>query len=257
MRTNNLSDRSGFTLTEVLIAIGILAIGMTMVAAIFPAALKMTEDSTNNSLGVIIAENGLAMAKARLQADQDLNGTADAIPGEVFSNVFLNTDNYHCIDESHDAFVTKNDQHYPNADPDTKKGWAMLARRIYTDDTDRPQDQGYMLVVTSYRKKEPSNTARWSQVTVTSVGHNGDDPSIAVFSDGDEIRVGSPLVFADPTNTWQVATIVSKNGANAVLDRQIETIASGTHTAFVLEETGVSGNSPAMHTLVVRTGLGQ
>lgn len=63
-RSGNL--RRGFSLVEVLIAIGILGVGLGMVMLIFPAAVMENRSSTNNVIGTIMCENALAIAKTRL-----------------------------------------------------------------------------------------------------------------------------------------------------------------------------------------------
>jgi len=57
---------SGFTLAELLISIGILGVGLTMSAALFPAGLEANKHSADDLVGTIICQNGLAMAKARV-----------------------------------------------------------------------------------------------------------------------------------------------------------------------------------------------
>ena len=51
------SRRGGFSLAEVLIALGILAIGLAMAAALIPASLKINEDATGHITGAIICQN--------------------------------------------------------------------------------------------------------------------------------------------------------------------------------------------------------
>jgi prepilin-type N-terminal cleavage/methylation domain-containing protein len=64
------ATRSGFTLVEVLLSIGILGVGMAMVAAIFPVAAKEAQDSNNTVLGGIICDNAVAIAKGILSGGQ-------------------------------------------------------------------------------------------------------------------------------------------------------------------------------------------
>jgi len=58
---------SGFTLIEILIAIGILSVGLLCAAAMFPAAVKENQNSFSNSMGSLICENGLAILRSKMK----------------------------------------------------------------------------------------------------------------------------------------------------------------------------------------------
>ncbi|MEJ5260719.1 MAG: type II secretion system protein [Anaerohalosphaeraceae bacterium] len=75
--------QNGFSLTEVLLATGILAIGFVLIATIFPAGIKLTAMAAEKTLAPAIAEE--ARAAVRLY---DLD--ADKLPnsGEVQSVLF-------------------------------------------------------------------------------------------------------------------------------------------------------------------------
>jgi len=61
----------GFSLTEVLIAVGILMVGMLMVAGLFPVAIHLTAVSTERTIGAVVADE--AFAKMRLYASEPTN----------------------------------------------------------------------------------------------------------------------------------------------------------------------------------------
>ena len=50
----------GFSLTEVLLATGILAMGFVLIAMIFPAGIKLTSLAAEKTLGPAIAEEAIA-----------------------------------------------------------------------------------------------------------------------------------------------------------------------------------------------------
>ncbi len=56
----------GFTLVEVLIAVGILGVGLSMAASVFVAAMKENEKSYNDSVGMMICKNGLTLGEVVL-----------------------------------------------------------------------------------------------------------------------------------------------------------------------------------------------
>lgn len=69
--------RPGFSLTELLIAIGVLGIGLGMIAALFVTGLAQVRLSLGDSEGGMVAANGLAVAKMFLRAGNDVSsGTA-------------------------------------------------------------------------------------------------------------------------------------------------------------------------------------
>ena len=98
--------RAAFTLTEMLMAAGILGIGLTMVASIFPVAVDQSRRSRDQTMAALCARSVLARARAdrnaindwlRSRADGylDLNDTGSSVfPGKhvVYKpSVFLYT----------------------------------------------------------------------------------------------------------------------------------------------------------------------
>ncbi len=75
--------QAGFTLTEVLIAVALAGVALTMAAAMFPAAIKENVNSYNDSVGVMIARNGLTIARSVLDEGDVTSATLDIIVDEV------------------------------------------------------------------------------------------------------------------------------------------------------------------------------
>jgi prepilin-type N-terminal cleavage/methylation domain-containing protein len=65
MRTG--TARAGFSLTEILMAVGILGIGMTMVASVFPVAVDQSRRSTDMTMAALSARSVAAVLRARRQ----------------------------------------------------------------------------------------------------------------------------------------------------------------------------------------------
>ena len=57
--------RCGFTLTEILMAVGILGVGLTMVASVFPVAVDQSRRSRESTMAALCARSTVAMMKAR------------------------------------------------------------------------------------------------------------------------------------------------------------------------------------------------
>lgn len=98
--------RRGFTLAEVLIAIGIMAAGLTMAAAMFPAGIRENGRSSKNIIGTIIATNGLAVVQAyygsgTFSASRSLAGSLQVV----------------CDNSTNVGYFPLACQAYPTADP--------------------------------------------------------------------------------------------------------------------------------------------
>lgn len=64
IRNSQFAIRRGFTLAEVVLALGVMAVGLTMASALFPAAIHEQAMTNNDVMGQIISKNGLDTMKA-------------------------------------------------------------------------------------------------------------------------------------------------------------------------------------------------
>ena len=117
----------GFSLTEVLLSVGILAMGMTFIAGVFPVAIHFTTIATERTIAAIAADE--AFAKIRIYAIGDLNEPINfGALGESglaydFNDIFPAIDN---IDPNINEFA------YPSTGAQGQYYWSALFRR--TDD---------------------------------------------------------------------------------------------------------------------------
>lgn len=63
------SSRPAFSLVELLLAIGILAIGLISIAALFPAGIVQQRRSIDDVMGPIVADNAIATIRHHVSAD--------------------------------------------------------------------------------------------------------------------------------------------------------------------------------------------
>jgi prepilin-type N-terminal cleavage/methylation domain-containing protein len=59
------SRRRAFTLTEILMAVGILGVGLSMVASVFPVAVDQSRRSTESTMAALCARSAAAVMRAR------------------------------------------------------------------------------------------------------------------------------------------------------------------------------------------------
>lgn len=121
----------GFSVAEVLIAVGILGVALIFIAGVFPVGIRFTEVSTNRTVGTVVANE--AFAKIRLMADEvgvdfvdlrklepeehrDFNDWYDYIDG---SDRYIDDVNTFC-------YPTDNTVEYKNKD----YCWSALLRRV-------------------------------------------------------------------------------------------------------------------------------
>lgn len=87
------TSRRGFTLAEMIIALGILGVGLTMASALFPTAIKQDAITFQDTIGSMIAQNGLAVAKASWRHYLPDPATP-TIPNPLNPNVILASQGY-------------------------------------------------------------------------------------------------------------------------------------------------------------------
>ncbi len=255
--------RRGFSLTELMISIGILAVGLTMAGALFPAAMQANRRSVQDVLGSIICENGLAVAKARWAelTDEEFNADLDALAD--FRDPYPKRDPPMApkplkvlVDdgENRPAFLTAADRSYPNGDSTSRYGFVLLMRPI-DEDADPGTFEGYQLVVTSYRRHllEGLVVCRSLSARVS------EDDANSYDSGG--LHVGSPMIEIE-TGAFATLTQANTLGTIGRLDRPLvfEEGFNPQRFIVVVEQDPNAGNaevrlSPALATMVTRTGL--
>lgn len=268
----NMSDRQGFgirrgrgfSLTELMISIGILAVGMVMVGSLFPAAMQANRRSVNNVLGSIICENGLSIAKARWASltKEDFQANAGELKG--FRDAGVRFDKLEVLAD--DAVGTPNflsdlDRAYPvGATKDTSKYGFVLMMRPMDEDGDTKTFEGFQLVATSYRRQLDNSSVICQALLGVLLR---DDEEIRSYTEG-SLRAGSPVIDRD---TGAFSTMTSASPYNGRLDHPMKDVTS----FFVVVEVDpnvVDSDptdptlhpaqmrfSPAMATMVTRTGL--
>ena len=246
----------GFTLTEVLIAIGLMGVAMTMAAAMFPAAIKENEKSYKDCVGMIISENGFAVSRSVLYASDVTSGTLDAI-----------------IDEVRDGDLAREYQHYPSGKADADllpgrrmRGFILLGREDGPD--------AHQLVSVSY-VRDAGNTVAAAKLNNVNI-EDANDPDMSILSgfNGNEdrfMKVGGWVIVANDKEAGEYARIVRGSPGEDwyVTPRPFDTTTAKTRDLWTVVEilgdnpgttqgswtTKLSDRSPILAIMVTRTAL--
>ena len=123
---------AGFSLTEVLIALGTMAIGMIFVGGVFPTAIYLTTVASERTIAAIAADEAFAKIKL-IAADPNSNYT-------IYANDFVNneqTDFIETVINKRGTDIIRDEFAYPS-DPGidiTQKRyfWSALCKRTGLD----------------------------------------------------------------------------------------------------------------------------
>ena len=220
VRDNRTSRRAGagFSLVEMLLAIGILGACLAMTASLFPPAVKQAADSQRNVLGTIICQNALGVCKAKL-AHSNIGAGSLLAP---LASPKLTTD----------------DKKYAGKDD---IGFEAFARQAKTGEND------YQLLIVAWRKQAGGNVDVQT-IAGAAVANSGDTSELTVPSGS--LQLGCP-VFNPATGEFAKIVAVT-SGTTALLDHRI--LAFSGQTVYLLWENGAAF-SPALSVLATRTAL--
>ena len=227
--------RKGFCLAELMVAIGIMAIGLILAATLFPAAIREHSRSARSVMGVIISENALETVMATLKHPLKDNG-----------GTLVEADMLNCTENIQPPEIRR----YPVGDPSTKYGFLVFARVKTKDKND------YILSMVSFIKSDKNNIVEASKLTGVTIpsGTKTFDISGYVPAAGDRHRIiGSPIIA--PSGYY--ATIIGVDGNNAVLDHAIKGVDS-VEPWIISEKNGAAfagSRSPALIVFMTRMAL--
>ena len=247
------AGRKAFTLTEILLGIGVLAVGLSMAGALFPAAIKHTQGSTNDLIGMHICQNGLAVALTRLTHPLRYGTWAFQKVGTQFRDCTPQLGAADC------QYPVKQDA----AAADSVQGYALLARHATTS----LNDNDYQLVLISYAKTAPDNVLALKYVTGDTFKPADEAVSQLKVPAGQAnyVAVGSLLLEKRQAKwfTRVVADLGQRDEGGStyayfLLDRVVD-IETNVQVYILCElksdKTTVVGGAPTMNVLFVRTPL--
>jgi type II secretory pathway pseudopilin PulG len=143
---NSVAKNNGFSLTEVLMAVGILSVGLMLVATMFPVGIYLTSVASERTMAAIVADE--AFAKIRLYG-LDLN-----------SGNWMSPRDKECMwyEEVSLIAIDPNEFSYPPVDPcstdNSQYYWSALCKKCNNDGS----DTRYLITVFVARKTSPNHT---------------------------------------------------------------------------------------------------
>jgi prepilin-type N-terminal cleavage/methylation domain-containing protein len=238
--------KRGFSLTEVLMAAGILAVGLVMIAGTFPVAIFLTAASVEQTIAPIVADE--AYAKIQLYAN-----TTDAAGTKALNIGNLSTNSQK--DFARDIAIWQTaiinfpfadeDFEYPSAASiasyDRAYSWAALLR---SDGADLVQATVFISRKTGagLQYPDPANpgggTVNWpAPVQVSVTAPTGND--VTVTAPGNYITDGCAIV-ADATGN--IYRVLDHSGTTVTLDRAW----NDTNVGWVVPPPISGGRSPVI-----------
>ena len=196
----------GFSLAEVLISVGILAIGMTMAAALWPAAIRENQNSASSTLGSIICENGLAIIQAKYHNGCVGTGNASVLVDPTNASAGVTND---C---TYSFVATQGNSTGSSVDPNMNAGFCAVARRLSVT------ENAYQVTVMAYAPHNGAvSTVRISPIYPAGITFSGN--TVVSADVRNDFKVGAPIIMADGGYAI-VKTVTSAGGMDtAILDR--------------------------------------
>jgi prepilin-type N-terminal cleavage/methylation domain-containing protein len=234
--------QSGFSLTEVLMAVGILSIAMMMIAAMFPVAIYLTSVAAERTMAAIVADE--AFAKIQLYGfENPVPQPDDSTNRAIFYDKTYDYEQAHndpCLGGTYDLFPDINEINpiefsYPPVDPCTNSRqyyWSALCRKLDANATST--DTQYLVTVFVARKTNPALTYYWydpchycdpnrPRVIDIDVNDSPSGPDRLKIVESDKAKYVNPPTTIFDANTGQFYRVTDKIGIGNI-DANIVTL---------------------------------
>ncbi len=150
--------RSAYTLAELMIAIGVLGIGMVMAAALFPLGLRENQEAARLTIGSMVVDNGMAISQMTIH-QVGFGGDSNTTPAVAMTNVLTPLLQASTCRKSIDQYPVTDSS---TADPNNRYGFVTLGRNTNYENpslTPTASTMQNQLVVVAYERMRSSTAS--------------------------------------------------------------------------------------------------
>jgi len=220
---NNEQKHSGFSLTEILIAVGILAVGMAFIAGVFPAGIYLTTIATERTIAAVAADE--AFAKIEIYARDNPAGGINFGAGGVEPNQFKD---FNDVLEP-GVKIDPCEFAYPSTDTVAEKQycWSALCRRAGFDPNRLVQVTVFICRKTGLGLRYPKDNLDvpyydWPMPVKVSVVQGGSANELQISGDKRFINDGCTIVDDATGRIYRVLERYKTPDDRILLDRNWE-----------------------------------
>ncbi len=225
---------TGFTLTEIMIAMGVLAVGMAMVAGALHAGIQVHIRTIDDIMRQLIGDNSLAMVQARVRHTTD---NKNAIPASTAPYRWLKTGT------GADCYFGSGDLQYPWNTTGTPYGAAVLMKRRGLDATTSTFANDYDVIIVPYTIIRDTTgalgTVSATDMPSSTVAAGTPGSTVTVTATyADVLKVGSVVI---DSRSAQVSVVQSVTNTTTVILR--DALSAGNGTGVTLTTMTVSNSA--------------
>jgi Tfp pilus assembly protein PilV len=252
----------GFSLTEVLLSVGILSVGMIFIAGVFPVGIHYTTVATERTKAAIVADE--AFAKIKLYA---VDSDDDFDPNKLEHNELIDFNDIDAFPATKE--ITVSEFVYPSTGTDVSQKhyyWSALCRLTEEYDKDLNPNPPVQVTVFVSRKVSPnlrypgasglgqSAVPRPVKVDVDEVPNRNAELEIEKFIQKRFINDGYTIVDDETGRIYRVLKRYASDDRKILLDRDWNDDAGDPETVWVVPPPVNGGRGPciAVYQKVIR-----